>query len=109
MMSPMDKIRLALQLSARWYGGRVGLLFAVLACNLLAVTLFGGGLALFIVSGLETAYVIVSPDAYTWFSADAGTALRGYGLVAFLSSPAPMVATILINRYHRVRCKTCGR
>ena len=109
MLSPLDRIRLSLQMSARWYGGRVSLLLLVLAANLLAVILFGGGLAMFIVSGLETVFVITSPEEATWFNAETRTALQGYGLIGILSSPLPMVATTLINRMHRVRCKACKR
>ena len=93
--------------SAR-YGGRSGMLLAVMICNLAAVTLFGGGAMLLLVAGVETAYVLVAPDSVTWFSPAAGSALAGYGGISFVASLAPIIVTSAINRFFRRRCKTCG-
>ena len=64
---------------------------------------------LLVVAGVETAYAILASDKATWFSAEAGSALAGYGGICFVASIVPMVATWAINRMYRRRCKSCGR
>ena len=95
--------------SSAKYGGRTWPLVAVMLSNLTAVVFFGGGLMLCAVAGLEAVYSQASPDAATWFTHEAGVALRGYGITAFLGSVVPMAITVVINRRYRNRCKTCGR
>ena len=95
--------------SASRYDGRTGLLVAVMISNLTAVTLFGGGIMLLLVTGIEFTYSLVRPDNPTWFSAEAGTSLAGYGGICFVASIVPIGLTSMINRFYRRRCKTCGR
>ena len=79
--------------SAHWYGGRTWTVFAVLTCNLLAVTFFGGGIMLAIVSYADPVYL----------------PLRGTSAFFLLASLVPMAATALLNRLYRRRCQACGR
>ena len=97
------------KMSSAKYGGRCGLLLAVMIANLTAVTLFGGGIMLLLVTAIEFTYALVKPDAVTWFSSEAGTALAGYGGICFVASIVPVAVTNMINRFYRNRCKTCGR
>ena len=97
------------KMSSARYGGRNGLLLAVMIANLASVTLFGGGIMLLLVTAIEFTYALVKPDAFTWFSSEAASALAGYGGICFVASIVPMAMTSLINRFYRVRCKTCGR
>ena len=97
------------KMSSARYGGRSGLLLAVMICNLTAVTCFGGGVMLLLVTAGEFTYSLLKPDAVTWFSSEAATALAGYGSISFVASFVPMVFTSIINRFYRSRCKTCGR
>ena len=61
--------------SSAKYDGRTGLLVAVMISNLTAVTLFGGGIMLLLVTGIEFTYSLVRPESATWFSSEAGSAL----------------------------------
>ena len=80
------KIYLLLHKSATWYGGKVSVLLAVMCCNLLAVTLFGGGLMLFVVAAVEWVFAARNPHEATWFSEEArdGAARLGIGRAAVL-------------------------
>ena len=97
------------RLSSARYGGRSGLLLAVMISNLTAVTLFGGGIMLLLVTAIEFTYTLVKPNAATWFSSEAATALAAYGGICFVASVVPMGMTSMINRFYRKRCRTCGR
>ena len=94
--------------SAR-YGGRTWPLAVVIACNLAATTLFGGSVAILLVTATETLYAVMHPDKFTWFNADAASALVGYAALAFFASIFPILLSIGINRRYRRRCRTCGR
>ena len=97
------------RMSAARYDGRTGLLLAVMISNLTAVTLFGGGIMLLVVVGIEFTYSLVRPESATWFSSEAASALAGYGGICFVTSVVPMAMTNMINRFYRRRCRTCGR
>ena len=94
--------------SSAKYGGRSWPLVAVMISNLTATTLFGGSLMLCLVVATETVYALVNPSKFTWFSAEASSALVGYAVIAFFSSAMPILITIGINKLYRRRCRTCG-
>ena len=79
--------------SAHWYGGRTWTLALVTILNLVAVTLFGGGLMLLLLAAGNDAWRAMVTDAALYLGA----------------SLVPMVATALLNRKYRRRCTTCGR
>ncbi len=95
--------------SSAHYGGRNWPLAAVMLCNLTATTLFGGSLMLLLVALVETTYAAANPDRFTWFSVGAAQALLSYAAIAFFGSLVPMLATMVLNRIYRRRCKTCKR
>ncbi len=95
--------------SSAKYGGRSWPLLVVMVSNLIATTLFGGSIMLFLVAATETVYAYVNPGTFTWFAPEAAQALVGYGAIAFLASVLPVLLTIGINHRYRRKCKSCGR
>lgn len=79
--------------SAHWYGGRTWPLALVMMLNLVAVTLFGGGVMLLLL-GLAD---------YT------GRSMVTIAALSLGVSLVPMATTALLNRKYRRRCQTCGR
>lgn len=97
------------RMSSAKYGGRTWPLVVLIASNLAATTLFGGSLAILLVTATETLYALLNPDRFSWFSAEASSALIGYAAIAFFGSMFPILLSIGINRRYRLRCKNCGR
>ena len=110
IMSPVKRALASVwRQSSTHYGGRSWPLAVVMLSNLSATVLFGGGLMLLIVAAVETIYAASNPDALSWFTAEASTAITGLGVASLLSSAGPMILTASINKLLRRRCGKCGR